>query len=258
MKKIKFIGLLLCVGYLFSCERQEEIQKFETYFDNPEFITDGLIAYYPFNGTVNDSSGNNLNGIATNVTYSTDRFGNLNGACKLSGTDSYVTVRNNHLLNTGSYTICFWYRADTLNDGTLRAILSKTDTLEGYVVSTIRNDNYSTNLFEKTMYYKGVEAYSGSMVLGSSSNHWIQNEQEKFVFTAISFNDSTFFDHNYGQLTRETFNVPVSFIAYKFDLLIGKSNLPHLSSAKGEIDDLLIYNRFLTSDEAIKLSAWNK
>jgi Concanavalin A-like lectin/glucanases superfamily/Chaperone of endosialidase len=43
-------------------------------------ITQGLVAYYPFNGNANDVSGNNLNGIVTRATLTTDRRGNANNA----------------------------------------------------------------------------------------------------------------------------------------------------------------------------------
>lgn len=40
------------------------------------FLTDGLVAYFPFNGNANDASGNGRNGqIAGNVTLAADRFG---------------------------------------------------------------------------------------------------------------------------------------------------------------------------------------
>lgn len=162
------------------------------------------------------------------------------------------------MLNEGDYTICFWYRADTINDAIQRAILSKTDKVEGYAISTTRHDNYSTNNFERTMFHNGLKAFSGSRVLGSSSSYWSSSEEEKYKFTAISFSNTIFIDHNSGEIITETFSVPLSFIENNFDLLIGKSNLPHLSNANGEIDDLLIYNRILTSEEVLKLSEWNK
>ena len=43
-------------------------------------ITQGLVAYYPFNGNANDVSGNNLNGIVTRATLTTDRRSNVNTA----------------------------------------------------------------------------------------------------------------------------------------------------------------------------------
>ncbi|MGA2029883.1 MAG: LamG domain-containing protein [Verrucomicrobiota bacterium] len=45
------------------------------------FLTNGLVAYYPFNGNANDASGNGLNGIiSSNCWFVADRFGNANSA----------------------------------------------------------------------------------------------------------------------------------------------------------------------------------
>ena len=38
------------------------------------WITNGLVAYYPFNGNANDTSGYGNNGIATNVLAAIDRL----------------------------------------------------------------------------------------------------------------------------------------------------------------------------------------
>lgn len=251
--------LLFVLTTLLSCENEEaDIQKFDTYFNSDNFIQDGLIAYYPFNGDVLDYSGNNLNGIANNINFSKDRFGNLNRACKLSGLNSYVSIPNNHVFNEGDYTICFWYRSDTINDAIHRAILSKSDTVEGYAISTSRNDNFSTNAFESAMLYNGEKGYVGWSRLGSSTTYWSSNEQEKFIFTAISFNDTLLVDHNSGVHSSMTFEVPLTCIENEYDLLIGRSDFPHLSNASGEIDDLLIYNRVLEFEEILKLSEWNR
>src|SRR5579862_887272 len=44
-------------------------------------LTDGLIAYFNFNGgNLNDSSGNNNNIVFSSATPTADRFGNLNNA----------------------------------------------------------------------------------------------------------------------------------------------------------------------------------
>ena len=40
----------------------------------------GLVAYYPFNGNANDESGNGNNGVVHGATLTTDRFGNANAA----------------------------------------------------------------------------------------------------------------------------------------------------------------------------------
>ena len=42
------------------------------------FLTNGLVAYYPFNGNASDESGNGNPGTPNNATLISDRFGNLN------------------------------------------------------------------------------------------------------------------------------------------------------------------------------------
>lgn len=47
----------------------------------PDYVpTDGLVAWYPFNGNTNDESGNDFNGTAIGATLTTDRFDNDNSA----------------------------------------------------------------------------------------------------------------------------------------------------------------------------------
>ncbi len=71
--------------------------------------TGQLIAYYPFSGNANDSSGNNNNGFAFNATQVPDRFGNPNRAYSFNGANSYVQVTNNQMLNfQNAITLNFW------------------------------------------------------------------------------------------------------------------------------------------------------
>ena len=57
------------------------------------FLTNGLVAYYPFAGNAHDASGNGNNGtIYGGVTLTSDRFGNTNGAYSFDGTDGYIDI----------------------------------------------------------------------------------------------------------------------------------------------------------------------
>lgn len=49
------------------------------------FLTNGLTAYYPFNGNANDASGNGNNGTVNGATLTADRFGNANSAYRFNG-----------------------------------------------------------------------------------------------------------------------------------------------------------------------------
>ena len=59
--------------------------------------TNGLVAWYPFNGNANDSSGNGNNGTVHNATLSADRFNNPNSAYSFNGSSSYIKRRHSIL-----------------------------------------------------------------------------------------------------------------------------------------------------------------
>ena len=59
------------------------------------FVTNGLVAYYPFNGNANDASGNGNNGtIYGDVALAPDRFGTTNSAYTFNGVDGYIDIGN--------------------------------------------------------------------------------------------------------------------------------------------------------------------
>jgi len=49
------------------------------------FLTNGLVAYYPFNGDASDASGNGNNGTVYGATLIPDRFGQPSQAYQFNG-----------------------------------------------------------------------------------------------------------------------------------------------------------------------------
>ena len=83
--------------------------------------TNGLVAYYPFNGNANDATGNGNNGTVNGATLTSDRFGNSNSAYDFNGVDNHISI-NDTLCNfgTGEFTLSSWlYKYDTLVAGTV-------------------------------------------------------------------------------------------------------------------------------------------
>jgi hypothetical protein len=72
-------------------------------------LSNGLVAYYPFNSNAHDESGNGNNGIVTGATLTTDRFGNQNSAYHFTGSD-VITCGNRSSLQTSSYSISAWIK----------------------------------------------------------------------------------------------------------------------------------------------------
>ena len=51
--------------------------------DTLDITSDGLVAYYDFDGDANDNSGNSNDGTVTNATLASDRHGNSDKALQL-------------------------------------------------------------------------------------------------------------------------------------------------------------------------------
>src|SRR5579862_6460107 len=81
-------------------------------------LASGLVAYYPFNGNVNDSSGNGLNGtIVGGVTFANDIAGNANSAANFDGSTGYITVADNGMLTqTNAVTVSFLIKLNTTSN----------------------------------------------------------------------------------------------------------------------------------------------
>ena len=93
------------------------------------FLTNGLVAYYPFTGNANDESGNGNNGTVYNATLTTDRYGNANKAYYFNGSSAYIKTVN-ALPDMQSASVSCWIKPATLPSGG-RYILMDGDTTPG-------------------------------------------------------------------------------------------------------------------------------
>ena len=77
-------------------------------------LTQGLVAYYNFNGgTLKDSSGNGNHISFNNATATTDRKGRANNAYLFNGTSNYMTAPNSASLNpTSAITLSALFKAN--------------------------------------------------------------------------------------------------------------------------------------------------
>lgn len=76
-----------------------------------DFLTNRLVAYYPFNGNANDASGNGNNGTVNGVTLTTDRFGYTNRAYLFGGLSAYITVPFDSTVFSNDFTASVWFNA---------------------------------------------------------------------------------------------------------------------------------------------------
>jgi hypothetical protein len=84
-----------------------------------EIPTEGLVAYFPFNGNAVDESGNGNDGESHGAVLTEDRFGDPNGAYWFDGKDDYiVTAKPIGISGNSPRSVIAWVRVSSLNENT--------------------------------------------------------------------------------------------------------------------------------------------
>lgn len=117
------LAAVFCTGFLISCKKSQQ-KPIAPAIDS---LKVGLIAYYTFDNTGADSSGNKNDGAIYDITSAADRFGHANGAYSLNGTSSYISVPDNQSLrlNNTDFTLNVWIKTNAYNSSNLEDILTK-------------------------------------------------------------------------------------------------------------------------------------
>jgi hypothetical protein len=92
--------------------------------EEPAFIKESLVAYYPFNGNANDESGNENDGEVKGATLAADRHGEDGKAYRFDGKDDYIEVADSSSLDLGNgagkeWTVTIWFKGDITRSGWL-------------------------------------------------------------------------------------------------------------------------------------------
>jgi len=120
-------------------------------------LKNGLVAYYPFNGNANDVSGNNLNGILTNTSITTNRFSINNSAYLFNNSDIYIPFNNKFRLT--NLTTSAWIRPSSYTPDNYSIILNRFE--EGY--NTIGGETWQVILTNNEVWFQVIgEGRSGT------------------------------------------------------------------------------------------------
>jgi Concanavalin A-like lectin/glucanases superfamily len=251
------LTLFLFIFLFISCEKKDSESKPSSYsyLNEPDFIKNGLIGYYPFNGDLKDYSGHANHATGTSTTFNVDRFNNSAGAIHFNGINDFVIIPNfSKSLVNNEGTIVIWSKVDTpyLTNNQLKSV----------VLSIVD----SVNTCFLLSYGMGGLEYSIGNYPGLGGGSIVSNINENgFRLFVLSFTDTciTIYDYENGVYQKGTRTNPkysFGFIGNRKeqDLYLGKSIIDTFDSEtfdnfftyfKGDIDDLLIYNRILTDDE---------
>lgn len=210
-------------------------------------IADGLIAYYPFNGDIKDHSGNENNATDHNTTFTEDRFGKNNSACKFNGYSSYLSILNKDALNPVNISIAAWVQVENFYSG---------DNGGNYIVSKGNDGNYGHYgllYLSEIPKIQGIIGGVGLPHIGLTSNSVIKENQWTHLCTTYDGQKLRLFVN--GVLDSEILANENYYLGCNAeDLYIGKNHhlvYPYWLGAN--LDEVRIYNRALTDDEVFTL-----
>jgi hypothetical protein len=218
----------------------------------PYVSTNGLVGWWPFDDHANDLSGNNLNGIPTNVTATLDRYGETGMAYYFNGTNSNIRIPNNVLFNFSSnqdFTWSVWLQpAGNMSNTPEAGVISKWNEQlsQGYAYTirvTDQNNGYSNVLAGN---YFANAGDGNANVSGGLLQHG------HYVHVVLRM------ENNVSQLFIN--NEMVSSVAFangtvtnSFDLYFGRRHMHNSRWYKGAMDDAGVWDRALTDSEIAAL-----
>ncbi|HPT21904.1 MAG TPA: sialidase domain-containing protein [Bacteroidales bacterium] len=202
-------------------------------------LTDGLVAYYPFNGNANDESGNGNNGTVHGATLANDRAGKANSAYSFNGINNYIEVSDSPELDiTNEITICAWRYITTNSLGRLvRKINTWGPPVGGYILSGAA-DYINSEL--------QLDSRTGVVITRHESTYPLNT----WGFVSMTFDGTRVTLYYNGEVIKKE-DVAGHIVANNVNLLIGASE--RVEYFGGSIDEVRIYNRALSQEEIQKI-----
>jgi gliding motility-associated-like protein len=210
-------------------------------------LSNGLIAWYPFNGNANDESGNLNHGTVYGASLTTDRHGNANSAYSYDG-DDWTQIAHNSNLDfslSDSYSISCWIEIDS--SFTTGSILEKWNN---------GNDPYPYQLRAANGQKLSTGRYIGGWPQDQSRTQATPYDssivaQEMFLHLLSVYTPDTIYLYVNGVLrsSQENLMIASGNTGNTYPLTIGRRGNSASRFFKGKIDDLGIWNRVLTQSE---------
>jgi len=197
----------------------------------PDYVpTDGLVAWYPFNGNANDESGNAFHGEINGALLTADRFLEPNSAYSFSGNcQDRIDMLVPEMTENTSFSVSFWAKRNGTGCYNPRM-------WEFYGGSRTTQCGWFNDWDSIT--------FSGFPIVGAN----LENEiWYHFALTNTGDTWEAYFNGEFNNLKVD------STVINSPDLAIGRMNHPAWDSFNGEIDDFAIWNRALSAEEVLAL-----
>jgi hypothetical protein len=218
-----------------------------------ESITEGLVAYYPFNANAKDSTLNNHDGAIHGPTLTNDRKGTVNSAYFFDGQDDYISVADHSALNpTGDFAISLWALVSSTqvpHEG-INDILRKWNGDDaGYPFAISYLNQLADDPIEDKIIYARYDG-QGCANVPTSYSPIIENDE--FIHIVLVKQGNNLRHYLNGSMIEEFTDNTSCTTANTADMTIGcRGNLVRFF--KGKIDDIRIYNRSISEAEVANL-----
>ncbi len=228
-------------------------------FTNTSFAqgipTNGLVAWYPFNGNANDESGNGYTSTITGATLTTGRLGNTNSAYNFTGTSQYIITNYPGVTGTNDRTISLWFKQTTINSGSSEwPLFNYSGFTQGSgFAAMIFPANISAQSNRTGVDIGGSYAVYDPIPTLNEWHHLVIVYSSTFgtnVLACKVYLDNVLLSTVVGSLAT---SIPLNTGNDSQNLTIGAN--PGLLSAQflGSIDDIAVYDRLLTEPEISSL-----
>jgi len=216
---------------------------------NNVHLSDGLLAYYPFNGNANDESGNGNNGTLFNgATIVADKNSKPLSALSLNGTNGVIVNNGSKLVNADEMTI------------SMDVMQRQTGTRQTFVSSINYNTGFGFQYWIGPQTQNDPKTYVGIARSGADCNSFYTEsagnlngtvlEKESWYTIVVTFKNDAIKMYVNGTLTGEG-TAPSSKVnvCTNSNFLIGSWWKNDPIGLNGKIDNVRVYNRVLNSDE---------
>ncbi len=258
MKRNKLIISLFLIQLFFL---NDSFAQINSKSQLPINLQNGLVAFYPFNGNAGDSSGNGNNGTANNITYGIDRFGRSNSSGVFAKSNSsYYFYPASAQFQPNSFTQSVWFKTNIIQTGVLGS--EKDQWIAGYSPNTwasgpsysafldvTNNSILTSRCWTRATSWQDISTSQNTIV----SNIW---------YNAITTYDNSTGTHKFylnGILIGERTTTLEFFNQSGFYIGASRQNLSGSIGTffDGQIDDVMFYNRPLSSIEITQLYTGN-
>ena len=196
----------------------------------------GLVAYYPFNGNPNDATGHGYNGIVQGAQLAPDRFGKERCAYRFDGVDDSIEVLSAPFSFDGNFALAFWETS------------AQSQRMHALSLGNSESDNLDVDFndsFGIWVYWHGgggnfVRTGESGAFTNADWHHVVlqRTGSDVELYIDAAFQGRTEYTATMGSLNRLVVGRG-SFVDYWWD---------------GSVDEVRIYDRFLSQEEIAQLA----